>query len=205
MEGVIPAAVAIAASIIAAAWCLTHGSTISASATVERGRPSVWGVSLHFLGVLILVYGFIAGHMLLVGGTPLITLIGWLLLMLGMVHISITSRGGSDEEGLRATLGGLGTWGIITAFIIVVSAIFMAAPGGEGVMIPEAAWPLLMGMLTMVGAAFAAAICIIAAVEAGSEMLREKPELSIWSLLFVALGEGLAIYGLIVAILLLTA
>jgi len=33
-------------------------------------------------------------------------------------------------------------------------------------------------------------------------MLTERPELSIWSLLFVALGEGLAIYGLIVAILL---
>jgi F0F1-type ATP synthase membrane subunit c/vacuolar-type H+-ATPase subunit K len=41
------------------------------------------------------------------------------------------------------------------------------------------------------------------AVKAGSEMLIEKPELSIWSLLFVALGEGLAIYGLIVAILLI--
>jgi F0F1-type ATP synthase membrane subunit c/vacuolar-type H+-ATPase subunit K len=41
------------------------------------------------------------------------------------------------------------------------------------------------------------------AVKAGAEMLIQKPELSIWSLLFVALGEGLAIYGLIVAILLI--
>jgi F0F1-type ATP synthase membrane subunit c/vacuolar-type H+-ATPase subunit K len=32
-------------------------------------------------------------------------------------------------------------------------------------------------------------------------MLSEKPELSIWALLFIALGEGLAIYGLIVTIL----
>jgi len=39
------------------------------------------------------------------------------------------------------------------------------------------------------------------AVKASSEMLTQKPEPSIWSLLFVALGEGPAIYGLIVTIL----
>jgi len=55
----------------------------------------------------------------------------------------------------------------------------------------------------MVGSGLAAAMCIMTAVKAGSEMLISNPELSIWSLLFVALGEGLAIYGLIVAILLI--
>jgi F0F1-type ATP synthase membrane subunit c/vacuolar-type H+-ATPase subunit K len=40
------------------------------------------------------------------------------------------------------------------------------------------------------------------AAKAGADMLIERPELSIWSLLFIALGEGLAIYGLIIAILL---
>ena len=69
-------------------------------------------------------------------------------------------------------------------------------------MIPESAWPLLMGGMTMIGAGFAAALCIMVAAKSGAEMLIERPELSIWSLLFVALGEGLAIYGLIVAILL---
>lgn len=70
-------------------------------------------------------------------------------------------------------------------------------------MIPAEAWGTLMGALTMIGCGFAAALCIMTAVKAGSEMLIQKPELSIWSLLFVALGEGLAIYGLIVAILLI--
>ena len=70
-------------------------------------------------------------------------------------------------------------------------------------MIPDTAWGPLMGALTMIGSAFAAALCIMTAVKSGSEMLIAKPELSIWSLLFVALGEGLAIYGLIVAILLI--
>lgn len=71
-------------------------------------------------------------------------------------------------------------------------------------MIPESAWPLMMGALTLIGAAFAAAACIVAAVKAGAEMITERPELTIWSLLFVALGEGLAIYGLIIAILMLS-
>ena len=60
-----------------------------------------------------------------------------------------------------------------------------------------------MGALTMIGAGFAAAACIVTAVKAGAEMITERPELTIWSLLFVALGEGLAIYGLIVAILMI--
>jgi len=54
----------------------------------------------------------------------------------------------------------------------------------------------------MIGADFESALCIVVEAKAGADMLIEGPELSIWSLLFVALGEGLAIYGLIVAILL---
>ena len=72
-------------------------------------------------------------------------------------------------------------------------------------MIPESAWPLMMGAATMLGSALCAAICIMVAVKAGSTAMVENPELSIWSLLFVALGEGLAIYGLIVALLIVMA
>ena len=72
-------------------------------------------------------------------------------------------------------------------------------------MIPESAWPLLLGAVTMLGAAACAAVCIMVAVKSGSVAMVEKPELSIWSLLFVALGEGLAIYGLIVALLIVMA
>ncbi|MEE8354288.1 MAG: ATP synthase subunit C [Candidatus Bathyarchaeia archaeon] len=100
-------------------------------------------------------------------------------------------------------------WGtslaVFGAFLMVVDLLFVITfvfGGGEGGMIPESAWPLLTGALTMIGASFAAALPIMVAAKAGSEMLIERPELSIWSLLFVALGEGLAIYGLIVAILL---
>ena len=100
-------------------------------------------------------------------------------------------------------------WGIslkvFSAFTLIINLFFSLVimfGGGEGGMIPETAWPVLTAALTMIGAAFASALCIMVAAKAGAEMLTERPELSIWSLLFVALGEGLAIYGLIVAILL---
>jgi len=203
VESFLPAAITIAASIIAAAWCLTQGSTISASAAVEKGSASVWGVSLNLMGALLIFYGFLAGLMLLVEQvSPVMTLFLGLISLLGL-----KSRG--DEKSIKGAMDNLSSWGIITAIVIFLSILFILIGGGGGEgevsMIPESAWPLLMGALTMIGAGFAAALCIVSAVKAGSEMLIQRPELSIWSLLFVALGEGLAIYGLIVAILLVSA
>ncbi len=112
--------------------------------------------------------------------------------------------GASAEVEGKSTVWGaaLNAFG---GFVIVLSTLFtvviLAGGGDTTSMIPESAWPLLSGAFTMIGAGFAAALCIMVAAKAGSEMLRERPELSIWSLLFIALGEGLAIYGLIVTIL----
>lgn len=137
----IPGVIAITASIIVSAWFIIHGSTINASAEVEK-RSTIWGVFLNVVGSFMLVLNIF--------------------------------------------------------FIILLVA------GGEAEVIPLEAWRPLVGALTMIGAGFAAALCIMVAAKAGSEMLTQKPELSIWSLLFVALGEGLAIYGLIVAILMVS-
>lgn len=200
----IPAAVTIAASIIAATWCMSQGSTINASTTAEKGRSSVWGTALNYFGALLIFYGFLSGLMLLTEpASATVMLFMGLISMLGLVLVVTAGRSRGDEEGIKSTLGTMNTWGIITAFIIVSSLIFILPDGGEGMIVPESAWPLLMGALTMVGSGLAAAMCIMTAVKAGSEMLIHNPELSIWSLLFVALGEGLAIYGLIVAILLI--
>jgi V/A-type H+-transporting ATPase subunit K len=127
-----------------------------------------------------------------------------MMIIFGLVlMVSITGSGG-DEKSIKAALDNLGSWGKITIVVIFFSIIFiLIGGGGESGMIPESAWGLLMGALTMIGSGFAAALCIMTAVKSGSEMLMDKPELSIWALLFVALGEGLAIYGLIVAILLI--
>jgi len=207
MEAFLPAAIMMAVSVIAAAWCLTQGSTINASAAVEKGGSSAWGVSLNLLGVLLLFYGFISGLMLMAEAvnTLMIILLG-ILLFLGFSLVVAIAKTKGDEKSVTEALDNLGAWGIITAIVVFLSLLFIVIGGGEGgEMIPETAWPLLMGALTMIGAGFAAALCIVSAVKAGSEMLTQRPELSIWSLLFVALGEGLAIYGLIVAILLVSA
>jgi F0F1-type ATP synthase membrane subunit c/vacuolar-type H+-ATPase subunit K len=112
--------------------------------------------------------------------------------------------GASAEVEGKSTVWGaaLNAFG---GFMIVVSTLLtiIVAFGGEGEVIPESVWPLLTGAMTMIGAGFAAALCVMVGVKAGAEMLREKPELSIWSLLYIALGEGLAIYGLIITILMI--
>ena len=109
----------------------------------------------------------------------------------------------ADMEGKSTPWGaGLTSFGGFTIIVSIFLMIVLIFGGGEGGMIPESAWPLLTGAITMIGAAFASALCIMVAAKAGADMLTERPELSIWSLLFIALGEGLAIYGLIIAILL---
>ena len=204
IENLLPAALTVVASIIAAAWCMTHGSTISASTAIEKGRASVWGSSLGLFGSLLIFYGFLAGLMFTMETvSPIIILFAGIISMLALVLMTSVAKSGGDEKSIRGALDSMGSWGAVTAIVILGSILFILIGGGESGMIPESAWGLLMGALTMIGSGFAAALCIMTAVKAGAEMLMEKPELSIWSLLFVALGEGLAIYGLIVAILLI--
>jgi F0F1-type ATP synthase membrane subunit c/vacuolar-type H+-ATPase subunit K len=127
-----------------------------------------------------------------------------LISLLGLVLMTLVAKGGGDEKNIKSTLDSMGSWGAVTAILLVFCLLFiLIGGGGEGEVIPAEVWGTLMGALTMIGCGFAAALCIMTAVKAGSEMLIQKPELSIWSLLFVALGEGLAIYGLIVSILLI--
>jgi F0F1-type ATP synthase membrane subunit c/vacuolar-type H+-ATPase subunit K len=114
----------------------------------------------------------------------------------GMISASADMENKSTPWG--ASLTAFGGFSIVVCVLLVFILIF---GGGESEMIPESAWPFLTGALTMIGAGFAAALCIMVAVKSGAEMVTEKPELTIWSLLYVALGEGLAIYGLIITIL----
>ena len=121
-----------------------------------------------------------------------------------MVQGSIINAS-AEMEGKKTPVWGiaLNAFGGFTVIInLLFSIVIIFGGGGEGELIPAEAWGALTAAMTMIGAAFASALCIMVAAKAGAEMLTERPELSIWALLFVALGEGLAIYGLIVAILL---
>jgi len=121
-----------------------------------------------------------------------------------MVQGSIINSS-AEMEGKKTPVWGvaLNAFGGFAVIInLLFSIVIIFGGGGEGELIPAEAWGVLTAAMTMIGAAFASALCIMVAAKAGAEMLTERPELSIWSLLFVALGEGLAIYGLIVAILL---
>jgi V/A-type H+-transporting ATPase subunit K len=123
----------------------------------------------------------------------------WMLYQGAIVNTS------AELEGKSTPVWGVALYsfgGFTIVINLLFSIILLFGGGGDGSMIPESAWGVLTAAMTMIGAAFASALCIMVAAKAGSEMLTERPELSIWSLLFVALGEGLAIYGLIVAILL---
>jgi len=135
-----PAAIVAGASLLGAAWAMSQGAIVGASAEVE-GKSTVWGSALNAIG----------------------------------------------------------------GFMVVVSIFFglVVLGGGDTDVIPANMWPIVMGAFTMIGAGFAAALCVMVAAKAGAEMITQKPELSIWSLLFIALGEGLAIYGLIITILMI--
>jgi V/A-type H+-transporting ATPase subunit K len=135
--------------------------------------------------------------------STLTTIFLGVLLFLGFSLSTILSVSGGDESK-KGALENVRSVGVGSMIIFALGILFITVFGGESGLLEVAALRPLMGALTMIGAAFAAALCIMAAVKAGSEMLLQRPELSIWSLLFVALGEGLAIYGLIVAILLVS-
>ena len=195
------------ASILAAAWLLVRGSTIGASAMVEKPETSIWGLMLNTSGILILIYGFITALMMMMPEmTSVLTLLAVDVLVAAVALIAWVAKGMRTDISIEEIFKRVTHWAAGCGIAVIFSLIIWKLSWGGGVgVIPESAWPLMMGAVTMLGAALCAAICIMVAVKAGSAAMVENPELSIWSLLFVALGEGLAIYGLIVALLIVMA
>jgi len=190
----LPAAVVLTAGIASSAWCVIHGSTIGASEMVERKEISIWGKVLSVTGFTILILGVLSAFMLMIPEK------------FGILAIIVVEVLFSGAVLVSCVLGrfGVKTLSMIFLGILGISPILsFSFSGGDVGMMPAEVWFALLGALTMIGSAICAAVCITAGVKAGSEAMREMPELSIWSLLFIALGEGLAIYGLIVAILLI--
>lgn len=190
----LPAAVVLTAGIASFAWCMIHGSTIGASELVEKKKMTGWGQAVSVSGFIVMILGILSAIMFLIPEKmEILIVIAVEVLFSGAVLVSCF----------------LGRFGVKT-LVIVFLGVLGSSPilsfsflGGDVGMLPPDVWFALFGALTMIASAICAAVCITAGVKAGSDAMKERSELSIWSLLFVALGEGLAIYGLIVAILLI--
>lgn len=86
------------------------------------------------------------------------------------------------------------------ASVGVASAQEEAAAGG----VTDSAWIALAAAITMVGSALAAGWAISATGVAAAGATAEKPETFGRVLIFVALAEAIAIYGLLIAFMLWT-
>jgi V/A-type H+-transporting ATPase subunit K len=62
---------------------------------------------------------------------------------------------------------------------------------------------LLGAGVAVAGSCIGAGIAISGAASAGAAAIAERPETSVWVLILAGLGEGVAIYGLLIAILIL--
>jgi len=63
---------------------------------------------------------------------------------------------------------------------------------------------LLSAAIAVGGSCLGAGIAIYGAASAGAAAIAERPETSVWVLILAGLGEGVAIYGLLIAILILS-
>ena len=63
---------------------------------------------------------------------------------------------------------------------------------------------LLSAAIAVGGSCLGAGIAIYGAASAGAAAIAERPETSVWVLILAGLGEGVAIYGLLIAIIILS-
>ena len=85
-----------------------------------------------------------------------------------------------------------------------ISLAYAAEPGtGDAAGAADAGLKYLGAGLAVAGSTIGAGVALYGATSAGSAALVERPELSVWVLILAGLGECVAIYGLIIAILIL--
>ncbi len=206
MDPILPMAVVMSVCIIVAGWCFVRGTTINASVAVERRSTSIWGTLLNYSGAYILLVGLLVVPQLMLEQLPhsKIYSSGALSLLL-FILVLVVSKDGGNPDGTKKILNRAGWLGSFTVLLIVIAWSLPLATklGGEKKLIPDASWSQFLGSIVMVAGLIAASLSIMTGVKIGGDMLKQNENLSVWALLFVALGEGLAIYGLIVAILLI--
>lgn len=110
---------------------------------------------------------------------------------------------GKPRRALIASL----IFNLAVALIVIggfISFVYAAEPGTEDVaQEADTGLKYLGAGLAVAGSTIGAGVALYGATSAGSAALVERPELSVWVLILAGLGEGVAIYGLIIAILIL--
>jgi V/A-type H+-transporting ATPase subunit K len=88
----------------------------------------------------------------------------------------------------------------LTVWLILVLAVGTVS-GQEGVeTVSESDWRFaIAGAIAIGAAAIASAYGIAHAGSAAMAAMAEKPEVATWGVIIVALAEGLALYGLVIA------
>jgi V/A-type H+-transporting ATPase subunit K len=92
----------------------------------------------------------------------------------------------------------------INLFLAAVAIMPVAAQEGPSAA-AEAGLKYVGAGIAVAGSTFGAGIALQGATSAGLAAMTEKPGLAVWVLIMAGLGEGVAIYGLIIAILILGA
>ena len=96
---------------------------------------------------------------------------------------------------------------IVCAFLSI-QLVYAAAENVAQAQIPSEFYSqygmgLLAAAIAVAGSCLGAGIAIFGAATAGAAAIAERPETSIWVLILAGLGEGVAIYGLLIAIMIL--
>lgn len=100
---------------------------------------------------------------------------------------------------------------VIPSAVAALLSVQMASGAAEKMAVGQVPPELLsqygMGLLgaaiAVAGSCLGAGIAIYGAASAGAAAMAERPETSIWVLILAGLGEGVAIYGLLISILIL--
>jgi len=93
---------------------------------------------------------------------------------------------------------------LLALFVCMLLTGAATAQEDAAAVMTERAWIALATCITMVGSAWAAAWAIVATGVAATGATAEKPEVAGRVLIFVALAEAIAIYGLLIAFMLWT-
>ena len=82
---------------------------------------------------------------------------------------------------------------------IVVGPVYAQSTGSDATVFAYIGAALAVGL-----ACLGSGIAIYGSTTSGAALMAERPEMSVWVLLFAGLGEGLAIYGFVIAILIIS-